>query len=165
MKMDRRSARILALQSLYQQIYLGNSDFDESFLIELLIGAYTKDEDLNQEKIAEAESEVIEQNLPFDLEKTEEYYKVLTEGVLENRELIDETINKHLNQWTLNRLTSIDSNILRIASYELLKKPEVAPPVVINEAVEIAQEFSDESAAKLINGVLQSIWNELKEGV
>lgn len=165
MKKDRRFARVLALQSLYQQIYLEKSDFDESLLIELLVSAHTKEEDVNQEEFEEDEREVIEQNLPFDLEKTEEYYRVLTQGVLENRELVDETINKHLNQWTLDRLTSIDSNILRIAAYELLKEPEVAPPVVINEAVEIAQKFSDESAAKLINGVLQSIWNELKEEV
>ncbi len=164
MKKDRRFARVLTLQSLYQQIYLKKSDFDESFLVELLVSAHTKEEDGNREEFDE-EREVIGQNLPFDLEKTEEYYRILTQGVLENRELIDATINRHLNQWSLDRLTSIDSNILRIAAYELLKEPEVAPPVVINEAVEIAQKFSDESAAKLINGVLQSIWNELKEEV
>lgn len=165
MKKDRRLARILALQALYQQIYLEKNELDEEFLIELLVKAHTKEEDLNEEKNEENEEDESEPSLPFDLKKTEEYYNTLTQGVLENRKLIDNTINEHLNQWTLDRLTSIDSNILRIASYELLKEPEIAPPVVINEAVEITQKFSDKSAAKLVNGVLQSIWNELKEEV
>jgi N utilization substance protein B len=70
---------------------------------------------------------------------------------------LDEAITKAAEHWTIDRMVSIDRCILRLAAYELLDHPETPPSVVINEAIEIAQDYSADDAGRFVNGVLDRI--------
>lgn len=75
----------------------------------------------------------------------------------------DKTIKKVLENWEWDRLCAIDRAILGVAVLELLYLPEVPARVVINEAIEIAKEFSTEKSGIFVNGILDSIAR--KEGL
>ena len=94
-----------------------------------------------------------------NLEMDNKYVKDIVNGVLENQDKIDETINKYLDNWDLDRLGKTDRAILRLSTYEMIyyDTPKV---VVINEAVELAKKYSDDKVVKLINGVLDKIYHE-----
>ena len=91
-----------------------------------------------------------------NLEMDNKYVKDIVNGVLENQDKIDETINKYLDNWDLDRLGKTDRAILRLSTYEMLyyNTPKV---VVINEAVELAKKYSDDKVVKLINAVLDKV--------
>ena len=77
----------------------------------------------------------------------------LAEGVDEHREELDETIAAHSKGWAVDRIAPLDLNVMRVALYEI--EEELAPAeVAINEAIEIAKEYSGADAPKFINGVL-----------
>jgi len=79
----------------------------------------------------------------------------LAEGVDEHREELDETIAEHAKGWTVDRIAPLDLNVMRVALYEIEEGTPVE--VAINEALEIAKEYSGAEAPKFINGVLGSI--------
>lgn len=91
-----------------------------------------------------------------NLEMDNKYVKDIVNGVLENQDKIDETINKYLDNWDLDRLGKTDRSILRLSTYEMIyyDTPKV---VVINEAVELAKKYSDDKVVKLINAVLDKV--------
>lgn len=79
----------------------------------------------------------------------------LVNGVATYREDLDKELSSRLKAgWTLDRLTLIDKNIMRLGLFEILHFEETPDRVAVNEAIELAKEFSDESSAKFINGVL-----------
>ena len=82
----------------------------------------------------------------------------IVNGVLEYKNDIDRIANKHLKDWTIDRLGKTDQAILRMGIYELVytDTPEI---VAINEAVELANEYSDEKVKSMINAVLDSIYH------
>jgi transcription antitermination protein NusB len=82
----------------------------------------------------------------------------LAEGVDEHREELDETIAEHAKGWTVDRIAPLDLNVMRVALYEIEEGTPVE--VAINEALEIAKEYSGAEAPKFINGVLGSIVRE-----
>lgn len=86
----------------------------------------------------------------------------LFRGSLSRREQIDHLIRGHSHHWQLERMSSVDRNILRLAVCELMLGEESEAPVVINEALEIAKKYSGEDSSKFINGVLDSIHVTLK---
>jgi N utilization substance protein B len=96
-------------------------------------------------------------------EKNLEFLDKLIGKIKENKKTIDKTIKKHLINWEFNRLSYIDRAILRIATCELLYFEDIPPKVSINEAIELAKEFSDEEAKRFINGVLDAIYKDLKK--
>ncbi len=75
---------------------------------------------------------------------------------------LDDRIRPFLKEWTIDRLPRLTLSILRLAFYELIFSPNIEPPVVINEAVELAKEYTTEKDAKFINGVLGQFIKELK---
>ena len=80
-------------------------------------------------------------------------------GILSNRERINELANKYLNDWSLDRLNKVDQAILSLGIYELMYTD--TPSVVsINEAIELSKKYSDEAVTKMINGVLDKIYHE-----
>ncbi len=81
----------------------------------------------------------------------------IVDGVLDERERIDELIAASSEHWRLGRLANVDLTILRVGTYELLCRPEVPVSVVIDEAIEIAKRFGSEESAVFINGVLDQI--------
>ena len=82
----------------------------------------------------------------------------IVNGVLEYKNDIDKIANKHLKDWTIDRFNKTDQAILRMGIYELVytDTPEI---VSINEAVELAKEYSDKKVKNMINAVLDSIYH------
>lgn len=85
----------------------------------------------------------------------------LFEGTLERLDEIDAGIQKHAKNWRLSRMAAVDRNILRLAVYEFMSGGRTPETVVINEALEIARKFSTQESALFVNGILDSIKNEL----
>lgn len=81
----------------------------------------------------------------------------IVNGVESRNAAIDEMIAEHATGWTLARMPSIDRNVLRIGSFELLGRPEVPVAVIINEAVEMAKTFSTDESGRFVNGVLSAV--------
>jgi len=86
-----------------------------------------------------------------------EYVEQLLIGVLEHRTKIDEIITTYAEGWDLDRMPSVDRNILRIAIYEVLWETELDDQVAVSQAIELAQELSTDDSAKYVNGVLGRI--------
>ncbi|GIN55742.1 transcription antitermination factor NusB [Lederbergia ruris] len=87
-------------------------------------------------------------------ERKDSFLQQLVEGTIQHLPEIDAEIQKHLENWTLDRLAKVDITILRIGMYELLFNDEVPENVAINEAIEIAKIFGDDHSGKFINGIL-----------
>ena len=97
--------------------------------------------------------------------KDPDFVRQIIDGVKENLQKIDNIIEKAAPEWPIDQINIIDRNILRIGLYELLYEnpDEVPPKVAINEAIELAKSFGGESSGKFINGVLGTIYKEIKE--
>jgi N utilization substance protein B len=85
----------------------------------------------------------------------------LVSGVTANSAEIDAHIQKCVENYDLHRIAPVDRNILRLAIYEMLHRPEVPPVVSINEAIEIAKKFGGEESGRFINGILDRIRSQL----
>ena len=94
-----------------------------------------------------------------------EFANALVRGAVDHVEEIDPLIERHAENWRLERMATVDRNVLRLATGELRSAGATPSTVVINEAIEIARRFSTEGSPQFINGLLDSIRKELeKEG-
>ncbi|AQM41817.1 MULTISPECIES: transcription antitermination factor NusB [Staphylococcus] len=127
--MSRKESRTQAFQTLFQ-LEMKNSDLtiDEAI-------SFIKDDN---------------PDLEFD------FINWLVTGVKDHESVLDNKIAPHLKDWTIDRLLKSDRIILRMSTYELLNS-ETPQKVIINEAVELAKQFSDDEHYKFINGVLSNI--------
>lgn len=98
-----------------------------------------------------------------DLEDLD-FIEKLKKGILKNLSKIDKLISVSAPERPIEQISIIDRNILRIGLFELLyaKKEEVPPKVAINEAIELAKNFGGENSSKFINGVLGTVFKEMK---
>jgi N utilization substance protein B len=78
-------------------------------------------------------------------------------GIQTERARIDDLITAHAIGWTIDRMPVVDRALLRIATYELMARPDVPTGAVISEAVELATEYSTEDSGRFVNGVLATI--------
>ena len=85
----------------------------------------------------------------------------LIRGVIEKRPELDQKIAEHTQNWDLTRMAAVDRNVLRLAIYEMLHREDIPPVVSINEAVDIAKKFSTEGSGKFVNGILDTIKDQL----
>ncbi|MBD8070399.1 transcription antitermination factor NusB [Bacillus sp. PS06] len=90
-------------------------------------------------------------------EEADEFLTQLVLGVVEHKEEIDILLRKNLEKWNLERLANVDRSILRLAIYELNHLEEIPPKVSIDEAIELAKTFGDESSSRFINAVLSKV--------
>ena len=88
-------------------------------------------------------------------EQTRIFANQLFEGAAHAAGELDELIAKHAENWRLERISSIDRAILRLALHEM-RATDTPPKVVINEAVELAKKFSSEEAGGFVNGILDT---------
>jgi len=102
------------------------------------------------------------QNQPEESEAIADFARQLVLGTVEHVEQIDEMIRRHAEHWRLDRMATVDRNLLRLAIYEFLYDRDTPKTVVINEAIEIARRFSAQESPQFINGVLDSIKKELE---
>ena len=98
--------------------------------------------------------DIIREVSPID----NDFVKSIVYGVLDKKKEIDTLANKYLNGWTIDRLGNTDQAILRMGIYELIytDTPDV---VAINEAIELAKNYSDDDVKGMINGVLDKIYH------
>ena len=84
-------------------------------------------------------------------------------GVMERKEDLDDIITKAAPNWPIDRIATVDRNILRVGLFELLFSDydDVPPKVAINESIELAKTFGGETSGKFINGVLGAIYKEM----
>jgi transcription antitermination protein NusB len=102
------------------------------------------------------------QNQPDESAATVDFARQLVMGTVEHVEQIDEMIRRHAEHWRLDRMATVDRNLLRLAVHEFLYGKDTPKTVVINEAIEIARRFSAQESPQFINGVLDSIKKELE---
>jgi N utilization substance protein B len=131
---NRRKARVLALQIIYQHD----------------IGSRTLDDILR--------SFWESQGLPPAEVRT--FAEDLAAGVRDHLEEIDALAGEYSSHWNLERMAAVDRNIIRLAVYELIYRDDIPPKVTINEFVEIAKKFSTEDSGAFVNGVLDRIFQE-----
>ncbi len=99
--------------------------------------------------------EIIKDNIEID----NEYVKDITYGVVTHQNELDTLANQYIKDWTIDRLDKTGAAILRIALFEI-KYTDTPAIVVINEAIELAKKYSDDSVRKIINAVLDKIIRE-----
>ena len=92
-----------------------------------------------------------------------EYATWLVEGIRQHRTEIDQTIEKASEHWRLDRMAMVDRNILRMAVFELIFEKTLPPPIIIDEAIEVARKYSGQEAATFVNGILDGIYKSLPE--
>src|SRR5260370_42266229 len=91
----------------------------------------------------------------------DEFMEELAKGTSQMTPDIDHQITAKSENWKLQRMPIVDRNILRMASYEM-SRSETPPAVVIDEALELARQFSGEESVSFINGVLDAVHKETK---
>ena len=96
-----------------------------------------------------------------EVEGIDDYALVLARGVVAHGPRIDELLETHSLDWTLDRMPAVDRTILRIAVFEMLWNDDVPDSVAIDEAVELASALSTDDSASFVNGLLGRI-EELK---
>jgi N utilization substance protein B len=94
--------------------------------------------------------------------RPERYATELVLGVSERADEVDSLIVQHANDWALARMPVIDRQLLRLATYELLARPDIPTAVVLDEAVELAKSYSTENSGRFVNGVLAAVAGEIR---
>lgn len=131
---QRRKAREVALQVLYELDVL-NIDAKEA--ISLFWNSFQAKED------------------------SRKFSTLLIEGAWDNREQIDNLIRSCSEHWSLERMSRVDRNILRMAVYELLYCPNIPPKVTLNEAIDLGKMYGSENSGSFINGILDAVYLNL----
>ena len=100
----------------------------------------------------------VEKIISEQLEEENKFVNDLVNGVIARKNEIDEIANKYLDEWYISRLGFTDQAIIRMGIYEIMwtNTPDVT---CIDEAVELAKEYSDEKVCKMINGVLDKVYH------
>jgi N utilization substance protein B len=131
---SRRKGRILAFQALYSWEAASPASED------LLTFSW-----LEPEKQAALD------------EGTANFARLIIRGAIENIDAVDAMIRAHLKNWAFSRVSRVDLALLRISVYTLMYQEEVAPSIVIDEAIGISREYGADDSYRFINGVLDSI--------
>lgn len=142
----RRRAREHSLQFLYQIDLLKSASSPELDLLKQVELYWSNKDKLPEKQVVD-------------------FSNIINIGTSENLQILDDIISKYSENWKFNRISKIDRNILRIAVYELLFMKDVPDKVTINEAIEIAKKFGTEESSSFINGILDKINKNIKEGV
>jgi N utilization substance protein B len=128
---QRSKGRSFALQFLYQ-MDIRKEDSEENLLVEFF------------------------ENIESDAD-TEAFARKILEGVYKNKVKIDLVIADCLNNWDISRISIVDKNILRIATYELIYALDIPSKVAVNEAIELGKSYGSKESGSFINGVLDKI--------
>lgn len=94
----------------------------------------------------------------------DDFGKRLALGADELRDKLDALISRVITNWNLNRLLSVDRNILRLALYEMIKVDDVDIAVTINESVNLAKAYGTDESSHFVNGVLGQVARMMENG-
>ena len=151
---SRYTERSAVLQTLYE------CDFRDSFNLENIKNVLRRN---FNSQILEAED--------LDLVPLEQWKEVpefslsLAQGVLAKKDILDQIIGKAAPDWPVEKIDTMNRNILRLGIYELLFGESMGTPkkVAINEAIEMAKAFGGETSGRFVNGVLGNIYKDLEK--
>ncbi|MFZ4585830.1 MAG: transcription antitermination factor NusB [Acidimicrobiia bacterium] len=90
------------------------------------------------------------------------YAEALVRGVAEHESEIDELLTKYSEHWAVDRMPAIDRAVLRIGCFELGWMPELSSAVVLNEAVDLAKEYSTKDSGRFVNGLLARVSDHVR---
>jgi transcription antitermination protein NusB len=131
----RRSGRILAVQFLYQRdAGAANDDWEADWREFLTLADHDQ--------------------------ASKEFALPRIRGVLQHLEALNELLKRYGTNWDPSRMAAVDRAIMRLALYEMLHCPDVPPVVAINEAIEIAKQFSTDDSGRFVNGLLDRVRKE-----
>ena len=139
----RRRAREMALQMLYQ-CERGESSSEE-------VGA------LFDPLSLKSDAPVTETDAPRKEDRALTHARALFHGTIKHQDEIDTLIRSKAEHWRLERMPTVDRNILRLAVYEFLYQLDVPKLVIINEAIELAKRFGAEDSGRFVNGLLDGL--------
>lgn len=137
--MSRKVAREVAFKIIFELAF--QHDEEASKLFEKLIEASEENYEITEEDNA--------------------YVNEIIVGIQSNEPSIDEKIKSHLKDWSFDRISKVDLAILRLAIYEITYRKDIPCKVSVNEAVELAKIFGEESSPAFINGILAEILKEI----
>lgn len=89
--------------------------------------------------------------------RVREFGEQLVNGACEHRDEIDSAIKARSKNWALSRMPRVDLNVMRMAAFELMFRPDIPKKVSINEAIEIARRYGDKESPAFVNGILDEI--------
>lgn len=153
--MSRKLAREIAFKVVFSSNFQTENE-DSKNLIEDLVN----DKYLLEEKEA-VENENVKEAIQDITSEDKKYIEEVIAGISDKITELDEKIKIHLKGWTMDRIGKTDLAILRLAIYEILYRDDIPYKVSINEAVELAKLFCDETSPAFINGVLAGVVNSL----
>ncbi|WP_404453346.1 transcription antitermination factor NusB [Oceanobacillus kapialis] len=107
--------------------------------------------DINDNEPKQAIAEFLES------EENDTFLTLLVEGVASHKTDLDQLISENLENWSLQRIASVEKTIMRIAAFEMKYLEDIPVNVSINEAVELANTYGDDKSGKFINGVLSKL--------
>lgn len=146
-KQQRSYARSCAMQYLYQTDTQNSWDCSDEAL------------ELFFSQLRDTFSETPQPSL----KQAWKYSCQLIKGIGEKHNELDELICKAAQNWSLQRMSMVDRNILRLATYEIVYVPQVSAVTAIDEAIELAKKFGQADSPRFINGVLDKIRKESVE--
>lgn len=88
---------------------------------------------------------------------SDDFLEQLVFGVVEKQDVIDGLLKENLEKWNLERLANVDKSILRMAVYEMKYIEEIPTKVSIDEAIELAKIFGDDSSSRFVNAILSKV--------
>ena len=94
--------------------------------------------------------------------QNQQFITELVQGVIDKKSELDQLLQPVAADWPLDQIPRVDHHILRIGAYELKYSPDIPPKVAINEALELAKKFGHTKSSRFINGVLGTIYNQIK---
>lgn len=143
----KHAARMLAVQCLYQRIYMDPQPTTEQ-LIQHVFSMQESEED---------------EEIDVPLAPDAKLLRGIVSGSGEMAAVLEEKIGAALGQrWVGERLTPLMKAILRAATYELVYHPELKPAIILNEYVSVAADFFGEQETRLLNGLLQELVKTLR---
>jgi transcription antitermination protein NusB len=137
--LSRRLARETALQVLFQR-------------------------DLTKEHLMTS-TEIQRWSNEFEIpESSKVFAQELVDETIAHMDEIDKTISSFAQDWAIKRMANVDRNVMRLATYEILFRPDIPGRVSLNEAIELAKRFGGEESAKFVNGILDRIVDSVAKG-
>jgi len=97
--------------------------------------------------------------------KSKQFTEDIIRGVITNLQQIDALMQSYAENWEIKRMNAVDRNVIRMALFEMLHRPDIPPVVSINEAVDIAKRFSSIESGKFVNGILDRALRDLRRPI
>lgn len=97
-------------------------------------------------------------------QKARPFFLKLVNGVIKAKPQIDTLIEDFSKNWSMQRMSRVDRNVMRVAVFEILFCPDIPPKVSINEAIDIGKKFGTEDSGAFINGIVDSIRIAIEKG-